>query len=52
MVKKAVIEILLVDESAERSDEEIRKEIFEELCKNLHAVPWAAKIEKITVRSS
>lgn len=51
MVKKAVIEILLVNESAEKLDEEIREEIFEELSKNLHIVPWATKIEKVTVSS-
>lgn len=49
MVKKAVIEVLLVDESAKRLDGEIREEIFEELSKNLHVIPWAAKIEKVVV---
>jgi hypothetical protein len=52
MVKKAVIEVLLVEESAEKMNEEIEKEIFEELSKNLQVIPWAAKIEKVTVTSS
>jgi len=52
MVKKAVIEVLLVEESAERMNEEVEREIFEELSKNLHAIPWAAKLEKVTVTSS
>jgi len=50
MVKKAVIEVLLVDESAERMNEEIEKDIFEELLKNLHVIPWVAKIKKVTVK--
>lgn len=49
MVKKAVIEVLLVKESDEKLDKEIREEIFEELSKNLHVIPWAAKIEKVVV---
>jgi hypothetical protein len=52
MVKKAVIEVLLVEESAERMNEEVEREIFEELSKNLHVIPWAAKSEKVTVTSS
>ncbi len=51
MVKKAVIEIVLVEESMERENEEIKKEILEELSENLHSIPWAEKIEKMTVRS-
>jgi hypothetical protein len=51
MVKKAVIEVLLVEESAERTNGEIEKEIREELSENLHVIPWAAKIEKTTVMS-
>jgi len=47
-----VIKVLLIDESAERTNEEIKKEILEELSKNLHLIPWAAKIEKVTVTSS
>lgn len=49
MVKRVVIEVLLVDESGKRLDEEIKEEILEELSKNLHVIPWAAKIEKVTV---
>jgi len=51
MIKKAVIEVSLVEESVEKADEEIEKEIFEELSKNLHVIPWAAKIEKVKVTS-
>jgi len=52
MVRKAVVEVLLVDETVERLDEEIEEEIFEELSKNLHVIPWAAKKEKVMVTSS
>jgi len=49
MVKKAIIEIVLVEESAEKTSKEILKEISEELSENLHVIPWAAKIEKMAV---
>lgn len=52
LVKKAMIEVLLVEESDEKTNREIEKEILEELTENMHAIPWAAKIEKTTVRSS
>jgi hypothetical protein len=51
MVKKAVIEISLVEESTERPNEEIEKEIRQELSENLHVIPWAASIEKTTVKN-
>jgi hypothetical protein len=51
MGKKAVIEVLLVEESTEKTNTEIEKEIREELSENLHVIPWAAKIEKTTVTS-
>ena len=52
MVKKAVIKILLVNESTERTNKEIEREIFEEVSENLRMIPWAAKTEKVTVTSS
>lgn len=48
MSKKAVIVISLVEESFEKSNEEIEKEIFEELSKSL-PIPWCKKVEKVTV---
>ena len=51
-MKKAVIEVLLVEESAKRNNKEIEKEICDELSENLHIIPWAAKIERMTVTSS
>jgi hypothetical protein len=51
MVKKAMIEVSLVEESNEKANEEIEKEIRDELSDNLHLIPWAAKVEKTTVKS-
>jgi hypothetical protein len=50
MIKKVVIEILLVEECAEKSDKEIEKDIVEEFSRNLHLIPWAAKIQKVAVK--
>jgi len=52
MPKKAMIIVSLVKESAEFSDEEIEQEIYSELSKEIHRIPWAKKIEKVTVESS
>lgn len=49
MVKKAVIVISLVEESAEKANEEIEKEIFEELSRRPANVPWMKMVEKVTV---
>ncbi len=39
MTKKAIIEVMLVDESSEKTDKELQKEISTELSRNLHAIP-------------
>jgi len=52
MVKKAVILVRLVKESVERANEDIEKEIFEELCEGLPKIPWFEKVEKVTVNES
>jgi hypothetical protein len=52
MVKKAVIEITLVEESIEKTNKEIEKEISKELSDNLYIIPWAAKIENMTIKES
>jgi hypothetical protein len=51
-IKKAVITILLVEESREKSDEELEREIFESLLKNLPMIPWFAQVEKVKVIKS
>jgi len=52
MVKKAVLLVRLVEESVERANEEIEREIFEELSEGFTRIPWFAKIEKVTVSES
>ena len=50
MVKKAIIEVSLVGESHGIANKEIEDEIELELSRNLHALPWAERIDKIKVR--
>lgn len=49
MVKKAVIEILLVPESLDKPPGEIEAEILREFLEGFIMIPWGAKIEKIRV---
>jgi len=50
--KKAVIVVSLVEESKEVPNEEIEKEIREELSKDLPRIPWCKKVERVTVRET
>jgi len=50
--KKAVIVFSLVEENAEKSNEEIEKEILEELSREPSAIPWLKKVEKVTVKEA
>jgi hypothetical protein len=50
--KKAIITILLVRESEEKSNEELEKEIYESLRKGFPMIPWFAKVEKVKVIES
>ena len=47
--KKAIISIRLVEESQEKPNEEIEKEIFESISKGVPRIPWLAQVEKVTV---
>ena len=49
MVKKAVIVISLVEESAQKSNPEIEKEILRELSREPARIPWLKKVERVTV---
>jgi len=49
MTKKALIMISLVEESVEKANDEIEKEILEELSKDLPKIPWLKNVEKVTV---
>jgi len=50
MHKKAVILVSLVEESVEKRNEEIEKEIFEELSERPANIPWMKKVDKVTVK--
>jgi len=47
--KKVIIVIQLVEESAEKANEEIEKEILQELTTDLPVIPWLESVEKVTV---
>lgn len=49
MPKKAVIFIDLVEESVEKSNRAIEKEIFEGLSDGTTVIPWCKKVEKVKV---
>lgn len=49
MTKKAVIVICLVEESIKKANEEIEKEILEELSREPPKIPWFKSVEKVTV---
>jgi hypothetical protein len=49
MGKKATIIISLVDESCEKTNEQIQREISQELAKGWTKIPWCKKVEKVTV---
>jgi len=52
MVKKAVIVISLVEESAEKTNEEIERQIFKELSERPAKIPWMKRVEKVTVKEA
>jgi len=47
--KKVIIVINLVEESVEKANEEIEKEILQELTEDMPIIPWLANVEKVTV---
>jgi hypothetical protein len=47
--KKVVIIINLVEESVEKANEEIEKEILQELTDDMPIIPWLQSVEKVTV---
>jgi len=47
--KKVVIVINLVEESIEKANEEIEKEILQELTEDMPIIPWLESVEKVTV---
>ena len=49
MGKKAVIVVSLVEESIEKPNEEIEKDILDELSERPSAIPWLKNVDKVTV---
>ena len=49
MVKKAIIVISLVEESAEVANEEVEKDILDEFSEEPTRIPWLKEVEKVTV---
>jgi len=47
--QESLIVVSLVEESAEKTNKEIEKEILEELSKHPPVIPWLKKVEKVTV---
>jgi len=49
MGKKGVIVIFLLEESVEKSNREIEKEIMQELSEEPKRIPWLKKVESVKV---
>lgn len=49
MVKRAIIEIVLVPEASERLPDEIEREILTELCEGFLRIPWSYEIGRVKV---
>lgn len=49
MPKKAVIILTLVDESREKSNDELEKEIFDELSRAPGKIPWMKQVKKVEI---
>ena len=49
MTKRAVIVISLVEESVGKANEDIERDISEELSRGLPRIPWFKNVEKVTV---
>ncbi|MBS7632229.1 hypothetical protein KEJ15_01210 [Candidatus Bathyarchaeota archaeon] len=49
MVKKLIIEMVLVPESFGKRAEEIERDILEELRHGLLIIPWCDKVERVRV---
>ena len=52
MGKKAIIEISLIDECYEKTNQEIANEIFGELSAGRTIIPWCKQVNKVAVKES
>ncbi|MFQ6080896.1 MAG: hypothetical protein ACE5OW_04440 [Candidatus Bathyarchaeia archaeon] len=51
-MKKAVIEIRLVDEAQTESNETIEEEIRNEISRSIILIPWCKEIERVKITES
>lgn len=49
MVKKVIIEVILVPESLDKRSDEIKEEILKEFREGFLKIPWSYEIEKVKV---
>ena len=49
LAKKAIIIVALVEKSKEKGNAELEREIFVELSKVPHVIPWMKKVVKVEV---
>lgn len=49
MGKKALIEISLVEESDEKTNDEIANEIYKELSEGTTIIPWCRQVNKVVI---
>jgi len=49
VAKKVIIIISLVEESTDKPNDEIEKEILHELTDDMPIIPWLESVEKVTV---
>jgi hypothetical protein len=49
LVRKAIIEIVLIPEANEKLPEEIEREILAELCEGFLRIPWSYEMGRVRV---
>jgi hypothetical protein len=49
MVRKVIIELSLVEESSEKTSDEIVSEIFSEISEGRTVIPWCKQVHKVAV---
>jgi hypothetical protein len=49
MDKKAIIEIDLVEECSEKTNDQVAEEIFKSLTEDKTLIPWSKQIKKVVV---
>jgi hypothetical protein len=49
MARKAIIEISLVEECSEKTNQEVANEIFKELSEGETLIPWCKQVNKVVV---